>query len=274
MAHACRIAFKNAAMSTIKSIEELIERFDAELTVLTNKLKNTTQGRIVIGINRSQFRNSKRMITQHLDDLNAAFETYQRIYHVPDKSEEAIADILNCFQLQPAALDLELKKRHIAQQGVKIQQFSAKPEKLVELYDFPSDVLELILNLEAQIGRFADSKKKTDLNYLDYYDKRKDRFGMSAEQESDLLESLTVYGTIEDLDELLSLHLFARSLTQLSEYYQIEGLPELDRNLIKMFNINSAGVQVDLSKVKEAFGGPSLALGDSSLDIRVVRKPD
>lgn len=259
---------KNAEQQNTPRIEEVLTSFSDGIEQLILKIQKQFDGRIIKGYESFKFKSKKRSILQFVEAANPLLQNYCKLLY-DRKPDMIMVDEIMSLLLTPKQAEQQLKLKYLDCKEISIPNFRYKKERLAEVYDYPEDDQLLINSIIEKINfiQFAEAEE-----YKRYFNNEASAFEFTDADEANLLEQYTLYMSLDDISQMISLHLFCEGLSNIKtdEDYSFKSLPEIDHTIMRYIKIDTAKSRpIENGKLK--IGGYETGI---SVDIDKFNNPD
>lgn len=244
---------KKLKMEKPSHIGEVLDAFSQGVESCIGNIAQKFKDKIVMGYRSQSYHSHKQILERYLEDLNELVEIYKELFADPTHPSDILNSILDAVGTEK--IESKVRGMYLDSRQVKVPGVPIKREKLIEVYDYPEEDENSIKNLVEKLEKISGYKK--GYNWTEHLNEQTGKLELSAIQDSKLLEQYTVYATIEELSEIVSLHLLCAGLTNLkAKDYTFKDLPEIDHRILQKIKIDKdrlgireLGLSVDIDKM-------------------------
>lgn len=231
------------------AIYNLVSEFNNEIEQAFIRVSEKFSDKIKVGYNRNEFNGMETRLIKNIEAINELVDFYSTLLEGKEVSLQLFKELQNLPFESPTQIECELKKRYLQWNKITIPNFpNFKIDKLIEAYDFPIEdlvLIEKIVSISEEMG------KTLSFDYEKYYDNDAQELVLTDIYKDELLEQFAVYISLDQVSDILSLHLLCVALNNLKRApYEFNSLPEIDFRLMSRITNDGNDIALDIDKVE------------------------
>jgi hypothetical protein len=221
--------------SKLISLKDVVEYFSVGIDKLIEETARNYEGKILKGYHSFSYQCERSKILSGIKTINAAAQIYAKLLDKQLSTEDLRQFTRFLVGTNHETTYRELKRRYVKSRNISIPNLPFKEDKLIEVYDFNAQVLELIDSIVA-LANTINGKPEL---YLQYLKTPSNLFEFSEEDDSILLDRYTVWSSTSEISEAICLEMLCQALTNLKKPgYSFDELPEMDHRLVPMIKVD------------------------------------